>query len=223
MTAALTDRTVRLKFRTRVRTLFISDVHLGTRGPRRRSCCCSSSAVRSRHALPGGRHRRLLEGEARPVLGAVHNDVLQKLLRLVRKGARLIYIPGNHDDASATTSGSISGGWWWPATSSTTTADGRRYLVIHGDEFDGVVRPPSGWPFWATGLRLALWLNNPMNRCAAAWGSATGRSPPSSSIKRQIGRAFIGTSRRRWPTEAGRRGVDGIICGHIHHAAERTI
>src|SRR3979490_1233535 len=99
MTAALTDRTVRLKFRTRVRTPFISDVHLGPR---------PAQATRLLHFL------KQYEADTIYLVGDIidfwkvrrgphwaqsHNDVLQKLLRKVRKGARIVYIPGNHDEA----------------------------------------------------------------------------------------------------------------------------
>src|SRR2546423_1040471 len=136
MTAALTDRTVRLKFRTRVRALFISDVHLGTR---------SAQALRLLQFL------KQYEADTIYLVGDIidfwkvrrgphwvqsHNDVLQKLMRRVRKGTRLVYIPGNHDEGLRDYLGLHFGGMEIHRAPVHHTADGRRCPVLPGDEVD---------------------------------------------------------------------------------------
>ena len=93
-----------------------------------------------------------------------HNDVLQKLLRRVRKGVRVVFIPGNHDEAIREFCGMHFGGIEIQQTATHQTANGKRYLVMHGDEFDVVVRTAKWLAFLGDrGYELALWLNNPLN------------------------------------------------------------
>ncbi len=69
-----------------------------------------------------------------------HNDVVQKLLRKVRKRVRLFYIPGNHDEFLRDYYGTHFGGIEVVASAIHCGADGKRYLIVHGDAFDVVVR-----------------------------------------------------------------------------------
>ena len=79
-----------------------------------------------------------------------HNDVVQKLLRKARKGTRVVFVPGNHDEFARKYIGHHFGGIEVALDCVHTTADGRRLWVTHGDHFDGVISAPSGWPTWAT-------------------------------------------------------------------------
>ena len=123
-----------------MRTLFISDVHLGTRG-------CQADLLLD--------FLRYYDAETIYLVGDIvdgwrlrrgwywpqsHNDVVQKLLRKARKGARLVYVPGNHDEFLRDYLGTHFGGIEVRSTDVHVTADGRRLLVIHGDQFDVVVR-----------------------------------------------------------------------------------
>ena len=97
--------------------------------------------------------------------------MLQKLLRKVRKGTRLVFIPGNHDEGMREYCGMHVRRHRDRAQHHPATADGRRYLVIHGDEFDVVVRYAKWLAFLGDwGYELALWTNTHFNCCAA--GSA---------------------------------------------------
>ena len=122
------------------RTLFISDVHLGTRSAQ---ADLLLDFLRDNEAdtiyLVGDivDFWRIRRGAIWP---QSHNDVLQKLLRKVRKGTRVVFIPGNHDEGLREYCGQHFGGIEIEHQTVHTTADGRRYLVIHGDEFDVVVR-----------------------------------------------------------------------------------
>jgi UDP-2,3-diacylglucosamine pyrophosphatase LpxH len=205
-----------------VRALFISDVHLGTR---------TAQAERLLELL---RHYEAeviyLVGDIidfwrvrrRPHWPQSHNDVVQKLMRKVRKGARLVFVPGNHDEGLRDYAGLHFGGIEIQTTIVHTTAAGRRYLVMHGDEFDVVVRTARWLAFLGDrGYELALWLNSPLN-----WGRrhfGLGYWSLSAYLKYRVKSAvaFIGAFERAVATEARRRAVDGVICGHIHHASDR--
>ncbi|MFA5950757.1 MAG: UDP-2,3-diacylglucosamine diphosphatase [Hyphomicrobium sp.] len=206
------------------RTLFISDVHLGTR------------SAQAELLLDFLKHNTAdtiyLVGDIvdfwRIRRGAVwpqsHNDVLQKLLRKVRKGARIIYIPGNHDEALRDYCGMHFGGIELERQAMHTAADGRRYLVMHGDEYDVVVRYARWLAFLGDrGYEFALWMNWPLNFVRRRFG--LGFWSLSAYLKHRVKTAvnFIGDFEKNLAEEGRRREVDGVICGHIHHAASRQI
>lgn len=204
------------------RTLFISDVHLGTR------TCQAEQLLKF-----------LKETEAETIYlvgdivdfwrirrGAIwpqaHNDVLQKLLRKVRQGTRMIFIPGNHDEGLRDYCGMHFGGIEIARQAIHETAEGKRYLVIHGDEFDVVVRYAKWLAFLGDrGYELALAMNRPLNFIRRRMG--LGFWSLSSYLKHRVKTAvnFIGEFENSLAEEARRREVDGVICGHIHHAASR--
>ncbi len=204
------------------RTLFISDVHLGTRS--------SQAELLLSFLKEHDAETIFLVGDIvdfwRINRGAVwpqsHNDVLQKILRKVRKGARVIFIPGNHDEGLRQYCGQRFGGIVIERQAFHETADGKKYLVIHGDEFDVVVRYARWLAFLGDrGYSLALWLNWPLNFVRQRLG--LGYWSLSSYLKQRVKTAvnFIGEFEKNLSEEARRQRVDGIICGHIHHAASR--
>ena len=224
MTASLEDPTVRTKFRTRVRTLFISDVHLGTRTAQTEQLLLFLAQYDADTIYLVGDIIDFWKVRRGPHWAQSHNDVLQKLMRRVRKGARLVYIPGNHDEGLRDYVGLHFGGIEIHRDAVHTTARGRRYLVMHGDEFDVVVRAARWLALLGDrGYELALWLNNPLNWLRRHLG--LGYWSLSAYLKGRVKSAvaFIGAFEEAVATEAGRRNVDGIICGHIHHAADRRI
>jgi UDP-2,3-diacylglucosamine pyrophosphatase LpxH len=205
-----------------VRTLFISDVHLGTRTAQAERLldllrCCEADVV----YLVGDiiDFWRVRRG---PVWPQSHNDVLQKLMRKVRKGTRLILIPGNHDECLRDYAGMQFGGVEIHRDYVHVTARGCRYVVMHGDEFDMVVRTARWLALLGDrGYELALWLNNPLNWVRRHLG--LGYWSLSAYLKNRVKKAvaFIGAFEEAVAAEARRRAADGIICGHIHHAADR--
>lgn len=206
----------------RCRTLFLSDVHLGTRA-------CQAEAL-----LDFLRHH---EADEIYLVGDIidfwkvkrganwaqsHNDVLQKLLRKVRKGSRIIFVPGNHDEGLRDYAGTHFGGIEIVRETVHTAADGRRYLVLHGDEFDLVVRN-ARWlaALGDVGYEAALWCNAPLNWVRRVFGF--GYWSLSAFLKSRVKQAvmFVGTFEEAVASEARRRDVDGVICGHIHTASDR--
>lgn len=206
------------------RAIFISDVHLGTR------------TAQAESLLDFLRHH---EAETIYLVGDIidfwrvrrgphwpqqHNDVIQKLLRRVRHGSRLIFIPGNHDEGLRDFVGMHFGGIEVCHNAVHATADGKTYIVTHGDEFDVVIRSAKWLAILGDrGYEFALWLNNPLNwvRKHLGFGYWSLSAYLKYSVKTAVN--FIGAFEGAVATEAKRQGADGVICGHIHHAADRMI
>ena len=206
------------------RTVWISDLHLGTPG-------CEAAALLD--------FLRTTECETLYLVGDIidgwqlrrnwywpqaHNDVLQKLLRKARKGTRVIYVPGNHDEFARSYLGHNFGGIDVAEEWIHTTADGRRLWVTHGDFFDGVVQCAKWLALvgdWA--YTLTLQLNVHFNRLRARLGLPYWSL--SSYLKQRVKRAvsYISDFESALAREARIRGMDGVVCGHIHHAEMRDI
>src|SRR5262249_43643708 len=153
-----------------------------------------------------------------------HNDVLQKLLRKARKGTRIVFIPGNHDEGMRDFCGMHFGGIEICRDTTHTTANGRRYVVLHGDEFDVIVRYARWLAFLGDrSYELALWSNAPLNwvrrRCGYGYWSL------SAFRKYEVKAAvtLIGESEPALCAAPGRAGVAGVICAHTPPAANRRI
>ncbi len=208
----------------RVRTLFLSDIHLGTKG-----CQADLLLEFLRHydadivylvgdIIDGW---RLKSGWYWP---QAHNDVVQKLLRKVRRGARLIYVPGNHDEFLREYVGSNFGGIEICERAVHETADGRRLLVMHGDEFDMVMKHARWLAHLGDGAyTVALFLNTHLNvvrrRLGLTYWSLSAWAK--NRVKNAVN--FISRFEEFLVSEAARHRADGVVCGHIHHAALRDI
>ena len=206
----------------RYRSLFISDLHLGTRGAQADALL---EFLREHDAdtiyLVGDivDGWRLRNGWYWP---QSHNDVVQKLLRKARKGARIIYIPGNHDEFLRDFYGTHFGGIEVCETAIHEAADGKRYLVIHGDVFDMVVRHAKWLAFfgdWA--YEIALAVSTRLNMVRRRLGLTYWSLSAWAKLKVKNAVNFIGHFEETLAAEAQKHGVDGVICGHIHHATER--
>jgi len=208
---------------TRYRTIWISDVHLGIR------------ESKAEFLLDFLRHH---EAEQYYLVGdifdgwalqrswywpASHNDVVQALLDKAKRGT-MTYVPGNHDEAARRFPGLRLGGITIRTHATHITADGRRFLILHGDEFDGVIRHArwlSVLGAWAyVGI---LKLNRHVNR-VRRWMQLPYWSL-SAYLKHRTKRAvqFIADFENAVAQRAKTKDVDGVICGHIHHPEMRTI
>ncbi len=154
----------------------------------------------------------------------LYNEVLHKLLKRSRRGARVVYIPGNHDEFLREFVGYGLGNVRIMMDALHETADGRRFLVIHGDEFDTVVQ----YHKWLS--KLGGWAYNYLillNRMVNAVRRFFGRPYWSFSgvIKRKLKQAvkFLTRFEELLVKEAKRRNVDGVICGHVHQPTLREL
>lgn len=206
------------------RTIFISDLHLGTRN-------CNTGLLLS--------FMKHTESETLYLVGDIvdnwalkrrwfweqsHNDVIQKILRKARKGTKVIYIPGNHDEAFRDFAGQNFGNVKVCMNDIHKTADNKLYLVLHGDEFDGVVL----YARWLAYLGdraygWAIFINHYFNRARKVFGMPYWSL--SSFLKRRVKRAveFVGNFEKAVVRKARNSGVDGVVCGHVHTPEMRMI
>ncbi len=213
-----------LTYQRRWRTLFISDVHLGTKGAQAEALLeCLRWHQAETIYLVGDivDGWRLKAGWYWP---QAHNDVVQKLLSHVRKGTRMIYIPGNHDEFLRDYVDMNFGGVEIMDRAVHGCADGRRFLVIHGDQFDVVVRH-APWLArigdWAYDFVLAL--NTQLGRLRRWLGLPYWSLSAWAKFKVKTAVNFIGAFEETLAYEARRQGLNGVICGHIHHATIRDL
>jgi UDP-2,3-diacylglucosamine pyrophosphatase LpxH len=204
----------------RLRALFISDVHLGARGCQAEllthflHCHDAETIYLVGDIIDGWRLKRSW------FWPPSHNDVAQLLLHKARRGARVIYIPGNHDEFMRDYLGTHFGGIDVRNRATHPTADGRRLLVIHGDQFDVVVRHARWLAFlgdWA--YATALFLNTYVNIVRRKLGFSYWSLSAWAKLKVKNAVNFIGAFEEALAREAREAGVDGVVCGHIHFAA----
>jgi len=206
------------------RSIWISDIHLGTRGCKAEFLLDFLKNTESEHLYLVGDivdGWRLKKSWHWPQF---HNDVVQKLLRKARKGCRVIYIPGNHDEFIRQYLEHNFGSVEVAPEFIHETADGKKLLCIHGDEFDGVVKYAKWLALlgdWAYTVALTInhWVNAARRRLGLPYWSL------SAYLKHKVKNAvqFIGNFEIAMAEAARARGLDGIVCGHIHHAEIRDI
>lgn len=153
-----------------------------------------------------------------------HNDVVQKVLRKSRKGTRVTYIAGNHDEVLRQFIGLAFGDIRIVNEATHDMLDGRRLLVTHGDFFDGVIQHAKWLAYLGDTLyTIVLKLNNHFNRVRHRMGLSYWSL--SQYLKHKVKNAvsFISAFETAVTSEAKRRGFDGVVCGHIHKAEIREI
>lgn len=209
----------------KVRAIFLSDIHLGTRG-------CQAERLLE--------FLRTHEADYLYLLGdiidfwamkrsvhwsAAQNTVIQKILRRARHGEQVTLVPGNHDEALREHDGIVFGGISVVREAIHVTADGRRFLLIHGDEFDQVTRHHRwvallGDVAYNVLVRLNAWLSWWRRRL-----KRTGYWSLAGYAKRKVKSAvdFIFDFEDSVIRAVRERGLDGVICGHIHSASMREV
>ena len=210
--------------RQRFRSIFISDLHMGTPGFQAQALLDFLRAHPSDNLYLVG---DIVDGwqlRRKWFWPQAHNDVVQKLLRRARKGCRVIYVPGNHDEFARGFIGHRFGGIEVVEEAVHVTADGRRLWVIHGDYFDAVVQCAKWLAYVGDNLyEFTLRLNRHLNRVRARFGLPYWSL--SSYLKHKVKSAlnYVTDFEVAVAREARRRGHDGVVCGHIHRAEIRDI
>ena len=206
------------------RTVWISDIHLGTRG-------CNAVLLLD--------FLRSIECETLYLVGDIvdgwrlrkgwywpdaHNEVVRRVLKLAHRGSRVVLVAGNHDEMLRPYAGMTFGGVEVALEAIHHTADGRSLLVTHGDAFDVVVLYHRWLAFLGDAaytflLGLNVVLNRVRRRLQLPYWSL------SSYLKKRVKNAvaFVGEFEEAVAHAARERGVDGVVCGHIHSAEIRQI
>ncbi len=151
-------------------------------------------------------------------------EVVQELLAKAQAGARIVYIPGNHDDEMRAFAGAALGPVELRLRALYETADGRRFLVIHGDEFD-IVMKKARWlaVIGDVAYDVASAANIVLNVVRRGFGLPYWSL--SAYLKYRVKRVvnYAGNFETLLAAEARKAGADGVICGHIHHASMHDV
>lgn len=210
--------------RPRLRAIFISDLHIGTPGFQAEALLDflkhhpSDVLYLVGDIVDGWQLRR------RWFWPQSHNDVVQKLLRRARKGCRVVYVPGNHDEFARHFVGHAFGGVEVVHETTHTTAQGLKLWVMHGDHFDGVIQCAKWLAYVGDWLyELTLRINRHLNSFRARVGLPYWSLSACLKLKVKKAVNFISDFEVAVAHEAKRRGFDGVVCGHIHHAEIRDV
>jgi UDP-2,3-diacylglucosamine pyrophosphatase LpxH len=209
--------------RRRFRTIWISDVHLGTKGCNAELLIDFLDHTDSETMYLVG---DIIDGwrlKKKFYWPAEHNDIVWRILKRAKRGTRIVYIPGNHDEMFRQFTGLNFGGVEIRRAAFHRTADGRKLMVLHGDEFDAVMLAHRWLAFVGDALyhfmmELNNWVNAVRRRLELPYWSL------SKMAKHKVKNAveFIGRYEEVVARAAAERGVDGVVCGHIHTAEFRA-
>jgi UDP-2,3-diacylglucosamine pyrophosphatase LpxH len=212
------DVTTAAATRLRTRIVFISDIHLGTRGCQAELLLDFLDSVDTEVLILVGDIVDWWSLRRRLYWPAAHQAVLARFMQLAAAGTRVIYVPGNHDEAARAFCGLTLGRIDVQRELVHETASGQRLLVLHGDEFDGSIEF-SGWlkQFGSFMYDLMLVAGRAVHFLRRRlghpyWSLAAWLKQAVPNAKEYIARFEAAAIQ-----EAARRGLDGVVCGHIHH------
>ena len=210
--------------RKKYRTVWISDVHLGTRGCNAEMLIDFLDHVDSDtmylvgDIIDGWRLKRKFYWPA------THNDIVWRILKRAKRGTRIVYVPGNHDEMFRQFTGLNFGGVEIKRAAFHDTADGRRLLILHGDEFDTIMLAHRWLAFVGdTAYALMMRLNHVTNLVRRRMGLPYWSLSKAAKHKVKNAVEFISRFEELVARAAQQRGVDGVVAGHIHTAEYRMI
>lgn len=210
---------------TSVRSIFLSDIHLGTRGCKAERLLDFLREHEAEHLFLIGDIIDFWSMNRGIHWSRAQNTVIQKILRRARHGEKVVFIPGNHDEALREYHGTTFGDIVVVNEYVHDTADGRRFLLIHGDEFDQVTRHHK----WVAVLGDIAYNTLVRSNGACSWIRRKLGRPGYWSLagfaKRKVKKAleFIFDFEDSVIHNVRDRGLDGVICGHIHWPAIKEI
>jgi UDP-2,3-diacylglucosamine pyrophosphatase LpxH len=206
------------------RTVFLSDIHLGTAGCQAQPLARLLRAIRCERLYLVGDVLDLWRLKQRWYWPAGHNEVIRRILKLANKhGTEVIFIPGNHDQAARQYCRMEFGGVKVKAMDVHTTRDGRRLLVTHGDQYDLVVRHSRLLSLMGSlAYEWLIKINNVYNRGRQMVGLPFWSLSQFLKLKVKSACTYISKFEDTLLYEARRRHLDGVVCGHIHKGEHFT-
>jgi len=210
--------------RHRFRTIWISDVHLGTSGCQAARLLEFLEATESETLYLVG---DIIDGwqlKRRWFWDQAHNNVVQNVLKKAKQGTTVIFVPGNHDESVRQFIGLDFGGIRIRDETTHVTAKGKRMLVLHGDRFDGVIACAKWLAYVGDTLyTMILKFNQVFNSWRARAGLPYWSLSQYLKLKVKNAVSYINSFEHALAAEARKQGLDGVICGHIHKAEIRDI
>jgi UDP-2,3-diacylglucosamine pyrophosphatase LpxH len=203
----------------KLRTVFVSDVHLGSKGCRADLLLEFLKSVEVDYLFLVGDIFDLWAMRKGFFWPQEHSNVVRTILGKAKGGTRVVYIPGNHDEDLREFCGSVFGNIEIRREYVHDTADGRRLLVMHGDEFDTVVKC-SPWlaKLGSSVYDFLLGLNRHVNAVRRLFGMPYWSLASYLKHKTRTAVQYIAGFEQAVAHAARKRGVDGVVCGHIHRA-----
>jgi UDP-2,3-diacylglucosamine pyrophosphatase LpxH len=206
------------------RSVFVSDVHLGFRSSSSHYLLDFLKSLDTEYLYLVGDIVDVWSLKKSFYWPQEHNNVLRLVLSMAKRGTKVIYIPGNHDEIFREYVGHVFGNLEIRQEALHTTADGKTLLVVHGDQFDGIIKCASWLGFIGEfAYDAILWLNRHFNWMRKKFGMPYWSL--AAYLKQKAGTAltYISAFEQAVVHEAKRRGLDGAVCGHIHRAQIATI
>lgn len=203
----------------KVRSVWISDIHLGFRG-------CSADflldflhSVECDYLYLVGDIIDVWEMKKKMFWPQAHNNVIRTLLGKAKHNTKVVFVPGNHDEIFRDYDGAVFGNVEIKNEVIHTTADNKKLLILHGDQFDSVVKispmlAKVGSRLYEYLLRANRWVNFIRRKLGFSYWSLA------AFLKHRVKNAvqYISNFEEAVAHEAARQGVDGVVCGHIHRA-----
>ena len=207
------------------RAVFLSDVHLGSTHCHAAELADFLAKLRcQRLYLVGDIVDLWWLAQKRATWGQAQHRVIAELHSLARKGCELVYVPGNHDRPMRQLCGLVLPRMRFRRRTVHTMLDGRRLLVTHGDDYDGAVQAGNAREAFGNWLYYIILSGNRVTNALRRrlglryWSLADFLKRKSSAAEHYIER-FVHAGL----DDARRRGLDGVICGHIHRADLRVV
>lgn len=201
------------------RTVWVSDVHLGLKGSQAEALLDFLNSVEVQTLYLVGDIIDVWQMRKRVYWPQMHSNVLRKIIGMAKEGTKVIYIPGNHDELFRTYDGVVFGNIEIKNRAIHVLKDGRQMLVMHGDELDAVVQSSrlvamAGSKLYDVLLASNYWVNLIRRKLGFSYWSLA------ACLKHKVKNAvsYISNYEKALAYEAERAGVDGLVCGHIHHA-----
>ncbi|MFW2372827.1 MAG: UDP-2,3-diacylglucosamine diphosphatase, partial [Gammaproteobacteria bacterium] len=200
------------------RAVWISDVHLGSKACKVDYLLDFLNSTHCDYLYLVGDIIDILAYKRGKFWSQKHTEVIHTILEKATSGTKVIYVPGNHDDELRNYTGHVFGQVEVHQQYVHRQKDGKQFLVLHGDEFDHVIQ--CGYLLTWLGdasyeilIKLNRWLNIARRIFKRPYWSL------SSYLKNRVKKArqHIRNYESAVIAEARRRGMDGVICGHIHH------
>ena len=211
-----------MPIRARFRTVFISDLHLGASATRADECARFLKRIECGTLYLVGDVLDMWRLRRRWCWPAANNRVVNRIMKMARRGTRVVYIPGNHDEHARRYAGLVFGGVEVLLREVHVAADGRSILVTHGDQFDLVVRHArllSLLGAWA--YDRLVWVNQRCNWVRGQLGLRYWSLAQFLKMRVKAACTHISRFEEVLVAEARRHGCEGVVCGHIHKAEVR--
>jgi UDP-2,3-diacylglucosamine pyrophosphatase LpxH len=210
--------------KSRLRSVFVSDIHLGSRDCRAAELLRFLESIEADYLFLVGDIVDFWSLRRSFYWPEEHNEVLRAILAKAKEGTQVIYVPGNHDDNIREFCGSLFGNMSIRRRYVHATADGREFLIMHGDEFDTAVKC-SRWlaQFGATAYEFMMRVNRGVNACRRAFGMPYWSLATYLKLRLPKALQYVAAFEHAAAQAARSRNLDGIVCGHIHRAGLREI